>query len=153
MRNGPREVTIIETGGALSAFRKLGGTWVFLLEGAGALLSLKDCIVTVDALHCHRAMARSLLEAGGQYVLALKDNQRTLLWAVKRCFAESEEAESLGSETRSSHGRRERRSAKVIADTTLAKRHDFPGIRALAQVRWVRSLDGSGMSREAHAPF
>ena len=66
LRNGPREVTIIETGGALSAFRKLGGTWVFLLEGAGALLSLKDCIVTVDALHYHRAMARSLFEAGGQ---------------------------------------------------------------------------------------
>ena len=59
------------------------------------------------------------------------------MWAVKRCFAGSEEAESLGSETRSSHGRRERRSAKVIADTTLAKRHDFRGIRALAQTEKV----------------
>ena len=116
-------------------------------EVAGALeavklLSLKDCIVTVDALHCHRAMAQALLEARGQYVLALKDNQRALFRAVKRRFAEAEEVDTFGAETRSSHGRSERRSAKVIADTSLAKRHDFPGIRALAQVDSWRRLDG-----------
>jgi hypothetical protein len=34
------------------------------------LLSLEGCIVTTDALHCHRVMARTILERGGDYVLA-----------------------------------------------------------------------------------
>jgi predicted transposase YbfD/YdcC len=106
------------------------------------LLSLKGCIVTVDALHCHRAMAQAILNARGQYVLALKENQHALFKAVERRFATVDKADTFGSEIQSSHGRSEQRTAKVIADTTLAKAHDFPGIRALAQVDTLRRLEG-----------
>lgn len=116
-------------------------------EVAGALqavklLSLKGCIVTVDALHCHRAMAQAVLDARGQYVLALKQNQSALFAAVERRFAEAAHADTFGSETQSSHGRSEQRTARVISDTILAKAHDFPGIRALAQVRTLRCIEG-----------
>ena len=116
-------------------------------EVAGALeavklLSLEDCIVTADALHCNRAMAQAVLEARGHYVLALKKNQRALFRALERRFAEAQQADTFGSETQISHGRREQRSAKVIADTALAKRHTFPGIQALAQVVTRRQLEG-----------
>jgi predicted transposase YbfD/YdcC len=105
------------------------------------LLSLKGCIVTVDALHCHRAMAQAILDARGEYVLALKENQSTLFKAVERRFA-TLKADTFGSEIQSSHGRSEQRTAKVITDTTLAKAHDFPGIRALAQVDTLRRCEG-----------
>lgn len=116
-------------------------------EVAGALeavklLSLKDCIVTVDALHCHRAMAQAVLDARGQYVLALKENQSALFQEVQRRFAEAQQVDTFGSEVQSGHGRSEQRSAKVIADSSLAKSHDFPGIRALAQVDTWRRLEG-----------
>lgn len=116
-------------------------------EVAGALeavklLSLKGCIVTVDALHCHRAMAQAILDAKGHFVLALKENQSALFAAVGRRFAEAGEAETFGSEIQSSHGRIEQRTASVIIDTVLAKVHDFPGIRALAQVDALRRLEG-----------
>src|SRR5260221_863029 len=44
-------------------------------EAAGALqlielLQLKGCVVTADALHCHRGMAKAIVERGGDYVLA-----------------------------------------------------------------------------------
>jgi hypothetical protein len=42
------------------------------------LLSLNGCIVTTDALHCHAGMAQRILDRGGQYVLALKENQSAL---------------------------------------------------------------------------
>src|SRR6185437_6703654 len=29
------------------------------------LLQLKGCVVTADALHCHRAMAKAIVERGG----------------------------------------------------------------------------------------
>jgi predicted transposase YbfD/YdcC len=116
-------------------------------EVAGALevvklLSLKGCIVTVDALHCHRAMAQAIIDAKGQYALALKENQSGLFAAVERRFAELDKADTFGSEMQSSHGRSEQRTAKVITETTLAKTHDFPGIRALAQVDTVRRIEG-----------
>jgi hypothetical protein len=42
------------------------------------MVSLKGTIVTVDALNCQRAIARRIVEQGGDYVLALKGNQGTL---------------------------------------------------------------------------
>jgi predicted transposase YbfD/YdcC len=116
-------------------------------EVAGALeavklLSLKGCVVTVDALHCHRAMAQAILDAKGQYVLALKENQSALFKAVVRRFAEFGPAEAFGSEMQSSHGRSEQRTAWVIAGTGLAKAHNLPGIRALAKVEAIRRLEG-----------
>jgi predicted transposase YbfD/YdcC len=116
-------------------------------EVAGALeavklLSLKGCIVTVDALHCHRAMAQAVLDARGQYVLALKENQSALFAAVEHRFAATHQADAFGSEVETDHGRMEQRSAMVLADTTLAKTHDFPGIRALARVDALRRVEG-----------
>jgi predicted transposase YbfD/YdcC len=116
-------------------------------EVAGALeavklLSLKGCVVTVDALHCNRPMAQAILDAKGEYVLALKENQSGLFAAVERRFAELGQADTFGSEAQSSHGRSEQRSAWVITDTALAKLHDFPGIRALAKVDAVRRIEG-----------
>ena len=116
-------------------------------EVAGALeavklLSLKGCIVTVDALHCHRAMAAAILDARGQYVLALKENQSALFAAVERRFAAASKADTFGSESRASHGRSEQRTASVLTDTALAKAHDFPGLRALAQVDSLRRCEG-----------
>ena len=48
-----------------------------------ALLQLKGCVVTADALHCHRAMAAAIMERRGNYVLAVKDNQPGLLADAK----------------------------------------------------------------------
>jgi len=116
-------------------------------EVAGALeavklLSLKGCIVTVDALHCHRAMAQAVLDARGQYVLALKENQSALFADAQRLLAASDKADTFSSELETGHGRMDQRSAKVMADTALARAHDFPGIRALAQVDALRRIEG-----------
>jgi predicted transposase YbfD/YdcC len=116
-------------------------------EVAGALeavklLSLKGCVVTVDALHCHRAMAQAVLDAKGQYVMALKENQSGLFEAVERRFATTDQADTFSSEGETDHGRMDQRTARVIADTTLAKTHDFPGIRALARVDALRWVEG-----------
>src|ERR1700686_3309058 len=42
------------------------------------MLSLKNTIVTVDALNCQRAIAQQIVDQGGDYALALKGNQPTL---------------------------------------------------------------------------
>ena len=43
-----------------------------------ALLDLRGCTVTIDAMGCQKEIARQIITQGGDYVLALKGNQGTL---------------------------------------------------------------------------
>jgi hypothetical protein len=49
--------------------------WSTDIIGNTAMLSLKGTIVTADALNCQRAIARQIIDQGGDPVLALKGNQ------------------------------------------------------------------------------
>jgi predicted transposase YbfD/YdcC len=114
-------------------------------EVAGALevlelLSLDGCIVTADALHCHAEMARRIMARGGQYVLALKENQ-SALFANARALLEPAEGNSHEEPARTSHGREEQRNALVVRAPELAEKHAFPGIVAVARVELRRRVD------------
>jgi len=118
-------------------------------ETAGALevlqmLSLKGCIVTSDALHCHRAMASTILGQGGDYVLAIKANRGPLFKAVTQRFARSGKRSSAQRLEPSTHDRREARRATILRDTSLARLHAFPGVVALGRVTSRRRLRGQG---------
>lgn len=51
-----------------------------------ALLDVKGCIVTVDALNTQKSLAGSIMERGGDYVFALKGNHQWLSEDVKTYF-------------------------------------------------------------------
>src|SRR5213080_5340778 len=92
------------------------------------LLCLDGCIVTADALHCHRAFADAVLQRGGDYVLAIKANRGPLFRAVVQQFARSGKRRSAQQVEPSGHDRREMRRATVLRNTSLAAVHDFPGV-------------------------
>src|SRR5712691_12474281 len=50
------------------------------------LLDLEGCIVTLDAMGCQKEIARTIVEQGADYVLALKGNHGTLPEEVKGFF-------------------------------------------------------------------
>jgi predicted transposase YbfD/YdcC len=47
-----------------------------------ALLALKGCIVTIDAMGCQKAIAKQIRQGKGDYVLAVKANQPSLREAI-----------------------------------------------------------------------
>jgi predicted transposase YbfD/YdcC len=106
------------------------------------MLCLKHCVITADALHCHRDFAATVLKLGGDYVLALKGNRSTLFSAVARRFARSGTRSVAERLEPSTHDRREWRRATVIRDTRLATTHNFPGIVAIARITSRRRLHG-----------
>ena len=117
-------------------------------EAAGALevlrmLCLKHCVITADALHCHRAFAAAVLKQGGDYVLALKGNRSTLFSAVARRFARAGTRSVAERLEPSTHDRREWRRATVMRDIRIATTHDFPGITAIARITSRRRLHDS----------
>ena len=61
-----------------------------------ALLELKGCIVTIDAMGCQKAIAKDIVAQGGDYVLALKGNQSTLAQAVEELFIDADAVDYAG---------------------------------------------------------
>lgn len=118
-------------------------------ETAGALqliemLQLKGCVVTMDALHCRRDTAKAIIERGGDYVLAVKENQPRLLKDARAAIdqADREKARQV-STTDIGHGRKDIRTATVALAKDLGKKHDFPGLAAVARIKSKRGDDTS----------
>src|SRR6185312_7801373 len=61
-------------------------------------LDLKGAIVSIDALGCQKEIAAALVDAGADYVLALKENQPTLYQAVDQLFIDGLETDFVGRE-------------------------------------------------------
>lgn len=116
-------------------------------EAAGALqlieiLQLKSCVVTADALHCHRGMAKAIVERGGDYVLAVKKNQPGLLRDAKAAISTAERTKAKQATTKDAgHGRKETRTAIVAPVTDMAEKHNFPGLKAVARITSKRGRD------------
>jgi predicted transposase YbfD/YdcC len=106
------------------------------------LLSLEGCTVTADALHCHADMASAILARGGEYVLALKENQSALFADAQSLLEPMARHAPPESPARASHGRKEQRRAVVVPATGLADKHAFPGIVAVGRVELRRRLNG-----------
>jgi predicted transposase YbfD/YdcC len=105
-------------------------------------LRLKRKIVTADALFCSRPFAKTVLEQGGNYVLALKKNQGKLFADVERLFARKGERDTDEQLQEATHDRREKRRATIMRNTSLAERHNFPGISAIARITSWRRRKG-----------
>ena len=106
------------------------------------LLQLKGCVVTGDALHCHREMAHAVVRRGGDYVLAVKNNQPSLRRDAKAAIAAAERRGATTITTKDTrHGRKERRTALVASAGEMAEKHDFPGLKAVARIRSKRGKD------------
>ena len=114
-----------------------------------ALLVLKGCIVTIDAMGCQRTIAETIVEQGADYVLALKGNQPTLAQVVERFFLTGLEAEAPRTpsdyyeQTERGHGREETRrvwvSAALEAELQAAA---WPGLQSIGMVDATRTVGG-----------
>jgi predicted transposase YbfD/YdcC len=104
------------------------------------MLSLKGCVVTVDALNCQRAIAGQIIEQEGDYALALKGNQSTLHADVCR-FLDDPASQVARAEpvVDGDHGRIETRIASVSTDIEwLQDDHQWPGLKAVGKIERVR---------------
>jgi predicted transposase YbfD/YdcC len=106
------------------------------------MLRLKRKIITADALFCSRPFAKTVLNQGANYVLALKKNQGKLFAGVERRFAGKGEREMAEQLEEATHDRRDKRRATIMRDTKLAELHSFPGIAAIARVTSWRRCKG-----------
>ncbi|MFZ5698953.1 MAG: ISAs1 family transposase, partial [Pseudomonadota bacterium] len=100
-----------------------------------ALLSLKGCIVTADALHCRQDTAKAILATGADYALALKNNQPRLRQQAEALLQAAPEPDRAQNLPLTAHDRTELRRAAIVPASGLG----FPGLKAVARVETIRS--------------
>jgi len=108
------------------------------------MLSLRNTIVTTDALNCQRAIAQQIVDQGGDYALALKDNQKTLHQDVALFLNDpATRGLAIAQTIDADHGRIETRTASVSTDIKwLQDLHQWPGLMAIGKVERIRETPG-----------
>jgi predicted transposase YbfD/YdcC len=106
------------------------------------LLSLKGCIVTADALHCHRRFTKTVREAGGDYVLALKGNQSKLAKQAQDTLEALAHRAPIHESEDHAHGRHEIRRAFVAPFVQTPGKNTLIDLKAVARVESWRTQGG-----------
>jgi predicted transposase YbfD/YdcC len=139
-----------ETRLSLASRHAPGGNEVAATLAALKAVTLKGCIVTGDALHCHPRMAEQVRAQGGHYALKLKANHGTLFACALKAFAATDATGELPSyeQVESGHDRQERRRASVIAAPSDAPA--FPDLAAFGRIESERRLADGKPARRVH---
>lgn len=138
-----------------------------------SVLEVSGCIVTIDAIGCQKEIAQLIVDKEGDYLLAVKENQKYLHQDIEEVF-EIEFSQAVPFEgiqhdhyrtVNKGHGRIEIRDCWVISDPDilnyLRNREKWPGLGSIAavmaerrvgeststQIRYyISSLDGSAQT-------
>lgn len=111
------------------------------------LLDIKNCIITIDAIGCQTEIASQIVDKGGDYVLAVKNNQPTLYEEVKTTFEEIIEDSAVDIsfyETKEKSRDREETRRYYVSDNIdeLSRIDDFSESRAIGMVESITNRNG-----------
>lgn len=108
-------------------------------------LELSGTVVTIDAMGCQKTIAEKIIAKQADYILAVKENQGHLLEEVQDSFRMLA-SESVAEEIDCGHGRVEKRTCSVIADTSLLLENaaGWAGLRGLVRIEAERYHKTSG---------
>ncbi len=113
-------------------------------------LDLKNTLITIDAMGCQKEIARTIVDGGGDFVIAVKDNQPNLRQAIHDYFEKHLERDLEDLRYRhhqtsdTGHGRIDERSyflTRVPKD--FAVKGEWPWVKAIGYaLRITRHADG-----------
>jgi predicted transposase YbfD/YdcC len=122
-----------------------------------AMLNLHGALVSIDAIGCQKDIARQIRAAGGDYLLAVKDNQPTLHADVQSCFdtALAKDFEGVKHDIyvteEVSHGRYEERICTVIYQPQgLSTIDEWQDLKTVVRVVRIRKEQGKESIETAH---
>jgi predicted transposase YbfD/YdcC len=104
-------------------------------------LSVKGALITIDAIATNPEIASAIIDAGGDYLLALKANQPTFHAEVSKYFddAPSKEVSTVKTVDKD-HGRIETRTTSVSANVSWMLANDerrYPGHPRFASIKTI----------------
>ena len=113
------------------------------------MLAIRGCLVSIDAMGCQTEIAKTIVEQGAQYVLALKGNQGDLYTDVAQLFTAARKQNfrniehQFHSTESKGHGRIETRRYWTMGNTEyLIGAHKWLGLKSIGMVESQREMNG-----------
>lgn len=130
-----------------------GGHEITTIPDLLAALDLAGAVVTIDAAGCQKSIVEQIRRQGGDYVVCVKGNQRSLRNAVADVFERAGEVEfvgcSMASEVGAGHGREEERYVTVVQNPDGLPA-GWADVGAVALVCRERQVKGAENASSAH---
>ena len=121
------------------------------------MLDLKGALVTIDAMGCQKAIAKKIVDKGGDYLLAVKDNQEKLKDDILDCFVRAYDADCKNvtyqkyTVQEKANGREETRVYEVISDPQgIRNKAAWPKLEVIVKCYSERKLQGKTTSEERY---
>jgi len=113
------------------------------------VLAIKGCIITIDAMGCQRVIAQQIIDQEGDYLLALKGNQKRLSKAVEDAFDQADKLDfekydfDYHETTEDSRDRTEvRRYWTLACDDLLEQAKQWASLNIIGMVESERTVKG-----------
>lgn len=111
------------------------------------MLDIEGCTVTIDAMGCQRKIAEQIYEQGGDYVLAVKENQGSLYTRITSVFSsmQGKQLDAMWYRQHKTidgdHGRVETRNYTVLPLMYLPQfKLKWKGLQSIAMVESIREV-------------
>lgn len=114
------------------------------------LLDISGCTITVDAIGAQKEIVKEIVDKKADYVIGLKENQKTLYKAVKDTYQEARDTKWKGIEHDSyetmekDHGRVEKRTYTTITDQEYMgyfnQNKEWKGLKSVCIVESERTV-------------
>lgn len=124
------------------------------------MLNIRRATITIDAMGCQREIAKTIIEGGGDYLLAVKDNQPALHAEIQETFKAAAQnspeprpfdeppppAIQVSTDVDKDHGRIEKRTVSLCRDLRylIDSEERWEGLNFLAQVVRERTVVSTG---------
>ncbi len=118
------------------------------------LLDIKGCLITTDAMGCQSDIVADIIARKGDYLLAVKGNQKGLYLSIKALFNdESIERDTNISENKG-HGRIEKRTCEVITGKVVTERlkhkNNWMSLNTIVKVTAERTVTNGGETHKSN---
>lgn len=117
------------------------------------LLDISGCIITTDAMGCQADIVADIVKRGGDYLLAVKGNQKGLYLSMKALFNDKTVKRTTNINESKGHGRIDKRVCEVISGSVVLERlkhkNNWVGLSTIVRVTAQRTVTNSGKTHKS----
>lgn len=112
------------------------------------ILSLEGNTVTIDAMGCQTKIVEKIIAEKANYIIAVKENQKTLYQEIQDEFCFSKEIQTASTQNLD-HGRIETRTCSVISIFShLESQHKWKNLKSIVRIESSREFKNSSKPKE-----
>lgn len=115
---------------------------IIAMKNLLSTIYIKDCTITIDAMGTQKEITKIIRERKAHYILATKENQKTLYHAIKAYFSDKNNLRNIECfcEYDKGHGRIEKRTCYVTNEVKWFEGEDWTDLNSIIMINAERTI-------------